>query len=53
LVKGHTYNIYVESWNAAGEGLPRGSRSVVVGAGTPAPPTLTVKTTSPTDVLRL
>ncbi|HEX6342604.1 fibronectin type III domain-containing protein [Umezawaea sp.] len=51
LVPGHRYTVAVATWNAAGGGIPAGARPVVVGAGTPAPPTdLRVTSTDPTTV---
>ena len=38
LVAGHHYNVAVQTWNAAGGGLPGGARAVTVGRGTPLPP---------------
>lgn len=51
LVSGHRYLVAVESWNAAGGGLPAGARGIVVGGGTPPTPTdLTVTATDLTTV---
>ncbi|KAK0649622.1 carbohydrate esterase family 3 protein, partial [Cercophora newfieldiana] len=38
LVSGHHYDIAVQTWNAAGGGLPGGARAVRVGKGVPLPP---------------
>lgn len=38
LAPGHHYNIAVQTWNAAGGGLPGGARAVRVGMGVPLPP---------------
>ncbi len=51
LVPGHRYSIAVATWNAAGGGIPAGARPVMVGAGTPPPPTgLRVTSTDATTV---
>ncbi|MCR8945160.1 fibronectin type III domain-containing protein [Streptomyces sp. OUCMDZ-4982] len=39
LKPGHRYLIAVVSWNAAGGGMPRVARDIIVGAGRPAAPT--------------
>ncbi|KAK3935262.1 receptor-type tyrosine-protein phosphatase F [Diplogelasinospora grovesii] len=38
LIPGHHHNIAVETWTAAGGGVPAAARSVTVGAGTPPKP---------------
>ncbi|MFF5176141.1 fibronectin type III domain-containing protein [Micromonospora sp. NPDC000089] len=51
LIPGHRYVVAVESWNAAGGGLPSGAPPVLIGGGTPPAPTnLRVTSVDPTTV---
>ncbi|MFG2936708.1 fibronectin type III domain-containing protein [Streptomyces sp. NPDC048282] len=51
LLPGHRYQVWVVTWNAAGEGWPGEARPVTIGAGTPEAPTgLQVTSTDGTTV---